>query len=119
MPTPGSRLDETQIDALLDLTRSEDTRERQLAAKNLCTCHLQRDDPRVGVTLLSMLDDPEPSVRLDVLHALTDSTPRERVLAVVAALERRWSDPDPKVRRRIRGTLNYYRRSGRLTDAPR
>jgi hypothetical protein len=41
------------------------------------------------------------------------------VPTVAEALERRYNDPDPGVRKRVRLTLTHYRRTGRITDAPR
>jgi HEAT repeats len=119
LPAEGSRLDKDQIEAALTLSQSASSLDRQLAVKNLCTCHVQADDPRVGQRLLELFGDPDPRVRGDVLHALTDSPPPGRVVPVVAALEKRYNDPDPRLRRRIRRTLTHHRRTGKLTDAPR
>jgi hypothetical protein len=63
--------------------------------------------------------DPDPLVRRDVIHALTDSTPAPRVPAVIQALKSRHNDPDERTRRRVRKTLAHYRRTGRVTDAAR
>lgn len=117
-PLGRSRLAPEDLPEVLELTRSEDPRERQLAVRNLCTCHLQSDNPVVGNALLPMLTDPDPRVRREVLHALTDSAPAARVPVVVSALESLWNDADVDLRRRVRRTLGHYRRTGRLTDAP-
>ena len=119
IPPEGSRQSDTDIERLLALADSPEVIERQLAAKNLCTCHVQADDARVAAKLFELFNDPEVRVRSDVLHALTDSTPTERVPMVLAALEARRNDPDPKLRRRIRRTLAHYGRTGKITDAPR
>lgn len=118
-PSGGSRLSEQDIDPLLRLTESSDPIERQVALKNLCTCHVQADDDRVWAALLRMFNDEHPRVRREALHALTDSTPASRTQDVVHALERRYGGPDASLRRRIRRTLSHYRRTGALTDAPR
>jgi HEAT repeat protein len=117
LPVDGRRTAEDAIDRLLELSRSEESRARQLACRNLCTCHVQADDDRVWTRLLELVDDPDRLVRGDVIHAITDSTPATRVPAVVHALESRHNDPDERIRRRVRKTLAHYRRTGQVTDA--
>jgi hypothetical protein len=117
LPADGRRTAEDALDGLLELSRSEQSRARQLACRNLCTCHVRADDERVWTRLLEMVEDPDPLVRGDVLHAITDSTPALRVPAVIQALESRHNDPDVGIRRRVRKTLAHYRRTGRVTDA--
>jgi hypothetical protein len=63
-------------------------------------CHVRADDDRVWARLLELAADPDPRVRGDVIHALTDSTPAARVPAVIQALESRHNDPDAGIRRR-------------------
>ena len=111
------RIARDDIDRLLDLSWSQDSRDRQLACRNLCTCHVRADDDRVWARLLELVGDPDPRVRGDVLHAITDSTPAPRVPAVIQALESRHNDPDAGIRRRVRKTLAHYRRTGKVTDA--
>ncbi len=117
LPAGESRTAKDAIDGLLVLSRSEQSRARQLACRNLCTCHVRADDDRVWTRLLELAGDPDPRVRGDVIHAITDSTPAPRVPAVIRALESRHNDPDPWIRRRVRKTLAYYRRTGKVTDA--
>lgn len=117
MPTGEGRTAKDDIDGLLELTWSEESRVRQLACRNLCTCHVRADDGRVWTRLLELLGDPDPEVRGDVIHAITDSTPAPRVPAVVLALESRHNDPDAGIRRRVRKTLAHYRRTGKVIDA--
>jgi len=69
--------------------------------------------------LLELVEDADPLVRRDVIHALTDSTPAPRVPAVIQALKSRHNDPDERIRRRVRKTLAHYRRTGKVTDAAR
>jgi HEAT repeat protein len=115
LPTDDRRTAWDALDGLLELSRSDESRVRQLACKNLCTCHVRADDGRVWARLLELAEDPDPLVRRDVIHALTDSTPAPRVPAVIQALESRRNDPDE----RIRKTLAHYRRTGKVTDAAR
>jgi hypothetical protein len=117
-PVTGARTSAADKSRLLDTCRVGDDKERQVALRGLCTCHVQADDAEVWDTLFAMLDDPVVRVRAEALHAVTDSTPRARVETVVAALEARRHEPDAKLRRRIRKTLAHYRRTGKLTDAP-
>jgi hypothetical protein len=117
LPAGEVRTAKDAIDGLLQLSWSEESRDRQLACRNLCTCHVRADEDRVWTRLLEMLSDPDARVRGDVIHAITDSTPEARVPAVVQALESRHNDPDPGIRRRVRKTLAHYRRTGKVTDS--
>jgi hypothetical protein len=117
LPVGEGRIPKDAIDGLLELSRSEESRVRQLACRNLCTCQVQADDDRVWTRLLELIGDPDPLVRGDVIHAITDSTPAPRVPNVIEALESRHNDPDVGVRRRVRKTVAHYRRTGKVTDA--
>lgn len=117
LPSDDRRTAWDELDGLLELSRSEDSRARQLACKNLCTCHVQADHERVWTRLLELVGDPDPRVRGNAIHAVTDSTPASRVPAVVLALESRHNDPDEGIRRQVRKTLAHHRRTGKITDA--
>ena len=117
LPAEDSRTAEDALDGLLELSRSEESQVRRLACRNLCTCHVRADIDRVWTRLLELVEDPDPRVRGDVIHALTDSTPAPRVPAVIQALQSRHNDPDEGIRRRVRKTLAHYRRTGKVTDA--
>lgn len=117
LPATGSRHLAAEVATLLGMCTSSDARMRQLAVKNLCTCHVRSDYDEVWSCLFRLLDDPDEHVRIDVVHALTDSTPKLRVPAVVDALRGRYQDPDPRVRRRIHKILAWHRRTGTLSDA--
>jgi HEAT repeat protein len=119
LPAGEGRTAKDAIGALLELSRSEQSRVRQLACRNLCTCHVRADDDRVWTRLLELVEDPDPLVRRDVIHALTDSTPAPRVPAVIQALESLRKDPDERTRRQVRKTLARYRRTGKVTDDAR
>jgi hypothetical protein len=102
-PPEGSRTHEDDVVTLLALARHDDAVTRQVAVRNLCTCHVRADDDRVWPALLERFEeDSDPRVRREALHTLTDSTPASRVADVVAALERRYGDPEPSLRRLIR-----------------
>jgi HEAT repeats len=113
LPAGEGRTARDAIDGLLELSRSQESRARQLACRSLCTCRVRADDDRVWTRLLELVRDPDPRVRGDVIHAITDSTPAPRVLAVIRALESRHNDPDVGIRRRVRKTLACYRGPGR------
>ena len=119
LPVGDRRTAGDALDGLLELSGSEESRARQLACKNLCTCHVRADDDRVWTRLLELVEDPDPLVRRDVIHALTDSTPAPRVPAVVQVLESRRNDPDERIRRRVRKTLAHFWRTAKVTDAAR
>jgi len=119
VPAGEGRTAKDALDGLLELSWSQESRARQLACRNLCTCHVRGDDNRVWTRLLELVGDPDPRVRGDVIHAITDSTPAPRVPAVIQALESRHNDPDAAIRRRVRKTLAHYRRTGKVTDAAR
>ncbi len=53
-------------------------------------------------------------MRLSVVHALADGSPRHREAEVVSTLESMHNDPDVKVRKRVRYVLAAYRRTGRV-----
>jgi hypothetical protein len=118
-PVSGARTRSGEIAGLIATCETGGDAQRQMALRNLCTCHVQADDDEVWATLVRMLDDPVVRVRAEALHAVTDSTPASRVESVVAALEARRNETELKLRRRIRKTLAHYYRTGKLTDAPR
>ncbi len=47
LPESGSHVRGDDVAALIGLCSSDDARIRQLAAKNLCTCHVRSDDDAV------------------------------------------------------------------------
>jgi hypothetical protein len=117
LPAAEGRTAKDAIDQLLELSWSKESKVRQLACRNLCTCHVRADDSRVWTRLLELAGDPDPRVRGAVIHAITDSTPASRVAAVIQTLQARHNDPDAGIRRRVRKTLAHYRRTGKVTDA--
>ncbi len=59
---------------------------------------MQRDVSEVWGRLLELTRDPDPGVRMDVLHNLTDGSPAELAARVVAAVEELMGDPADNVR---------------------
>jgi hypothetical protein len=119
LPAEGQRTPGDALDRLLELSRSQDSRARQLACRNLCTCHVLADDDRVWTRLLELAADPDPLVRGDVIHAITDSTPAPRIPSAIAAIESLRNDADRGIRRQARKILAHYRRTGKVTDEAR
>ena len=63
-----------------------------------------------------MCDDPDSAVRSLVFHALCDGSPTSREAEVVAAVEAMQHDNDRRLRRRARGVIAAYRRTGRINQ---
>lgn len=103
-----------EIDELLELTHSDDPRERNEALRVLCPCHVKFNERRVWDRALEMAADPDVKVRATVLHLLCDGSPRERNAEVVAAVERMQQDADDKLRRRARKVMAQYRKTGNI-----
>ena len=61
-----------EIEELLELSRSDDTKLRQEAAQNLCPCHVRTRKDEVWDALYRMMEDPHPKVRRDAWHTLED-----------------------------------------------
>ncbi len=104
----------TEVDALLERTRSENPRERSRALRDLCPCKIRVNVEAVWRRVLEMASDPEPRVRSMVLHTLCDGSPSDRAADVVRVLEVMQQDADVRLRRRARGVMAVYRRTGRV-----
>ena len=102
------------VSRALELTRAADPRTRRAGIRALCPCDVKANAPAAWDRLLEMAEDPDASVRSAVLHALCDGSPREREEEVVAALARLATDRESRIRRRARGVLAAYRRTGRV-----
>ena len=114
LPQPGARVTDDQLDDLLVLSRDDDPLVRRLALKNMCPCHVRRERTDVWDQIFALADDPNPGVRQDAIHALTDGSPRELAPRVHAALERASTDPDRKIRRYVRNLRTRQRQTGRV-----
>jgi hypothetical protein len=105
------------IDQWFELTRHPDPKVRRRAVGSACSCHTKTDYPQVWDCLLAMSRDPDSKVRSYVLHNLVDGSPSSRKDEVVAALVRMQQDSDPRLRRRARRLVAYYRRTGIVNAA--
>jgi HEAT repeat protein len=114
LPQPGARPTDDQLDQLLALSLDEDPLVRRLALKCLCPCHVRRERTDVWERVFELAEDPDPGVRHDAIHSLTDGSPRDLAPRVHAALDRASTDPDRKVRRYVRDLRARQRRTGRV-----
>ncbi len=103
-----------EIDDLLNMSHSDDAKERAEALRELCPCHVKFNDGRIWDRTLEMATDANAKVRATVLHLLCDGSPRERNAQVVAAVERMQGDPDDKLRRQARKVMAQYRKTGQI-----
>jgi hypothetical protein len=98
VPRAGFCPTDQQVDELLALTQARDPDIRRIAVKNLCPCHVRRNRSDVWTRLLQLIEDPNPGVRMDVLHNLTDGFSPDLAADVVTAVETFLHDLDPTVR---------------------
>ena len=70
---PGEyRVRREEIDRYIQLSRSADPKEREVAARNLCPCHVRRRIESVWDALYRMLEDENVRVRRAAWHTLED-----------------------------------------------
>ena len=106
---PGERrVRGEEIDQFLELSRSDEPREREIAANNLCPCHVRRRIDAVWQALYRMLEDSDVRVRRAAWHTLEDGgCPDDPALdAIFERVSRNETD------RQIRGFI-------KLVGAPR
>src|SRR6266542_3269998 len=103
LPHHGSCPTDAELDALLEISHDDDALVRRLALKNMCPCHVRRKRMDVWDRVFELAVDPDPGVRRDAIHALTDGSPRELAPRVYAVLDRSRTDPDRTTRRYVRG----------------
>ncbi len=109
-------MNQAKIDGLLEQTQDPDVRVRRAALLKLCPCRLRSNVPVVWDRMLAMRHDPDPGVRSLVFHALCDGSPASREAEIVAAVEAMQQDPDRRLRRRARGVIAAYRRTGTINQ---
>lgn len=64
--------------------------------------------------VFEVTNDPDPGVRRDAVHAMTDGSPREYAARVQSQLAAMQHDPDPQVRKYVNTALHVIRRTGQI-----
>ena len=114
-PSKPNTIRLTDIDTVIDLTRHEDARVRQLAIKEMCPCRVRGDIEAFYRRLLSpqLVEDPAVNVRQQVLHDLCDGSPAHLEQDIAQVLEVFNRDPDSKIRRTAHKVMASYHRTGK------
>jgi hypothetical protein len=112
VPAPGACPTDETLRLALALSHDEDAMVRRLAVKNLCPCHVRKTHADVWDRIFELVADPDPGVRMSVIHAMTDGSPREAWPRVEQALDSLRNDPDPRIRKHVRRTQAAQRRKG-------
>eukprot|EP01099_Mayorella_cantabrigiensis_P005248 TRINITY_DN412_c0_g1_i1.p1 TRINITY_DN412_c0_g1~~TRINITY_DN412_c0_g1_i1.p1 ORF type:complete len:122 (+),score=23.71 TRINITY_DN412_c0_g1_i1:94-459(+) len=109
------RIDENSFstDEFIELTYSEDVRDRRKALQDLCPCRVKAKVDEFWARIIQLSSDPDAVVRYQALHNLCDGSPAEIEEKVVEVLSRLTHDPDNKIRRQANRVLTVYRRTGK------
>ena len=92
------RVGRTEIEQLLEMSRSESVEDRLIAAENLCPCHVRKKIPEVWDALYRMMEDPVLRVRRAAWHTLEDGgAPNDPAMEPILERILR-SETDPAVR---------------------
>lgn len=89
-----------QIAELLEMSHSDDPKDRLVAAQFLCPCHVRKRVDEVWMALYRMLEDPDLKVRRAAWHTLDDGgRPADPILEEIfdRALE---NESDRRIRER-------------------
>jgi hypothetical protein len=105
-----------EITTLLERTQLPDPKERARAIHDLCPCEIRVNVQEVWDRVVEMSVDPDLRVRSAVLHTLCDGSPSAREADVVRAVEAMQQDLDVRLRRRARGVMAAYRRTGKINQ---
>jgi len=98
---------------MLELSKSEDARERLRALREFCPCKVRKDFDEVWDRVFEMTDDTDEAVRYQVLHTLCDGAPQELEDRIIPVLEVMYNDKCEKIRRQARRVLCSYRKTGK------
>ncbi len=102
----------SEIQTFIAMLDDPDPVVRVQGINGLCPCRVKRNYAWVWDRLIPMANDEDRKVRSHIFHVLADGSPREREPEIVLAIESLRNDPDRKLRRRVRGVLAHYRRTG-------
>eukprot|EP00761_Pharyngomonas_kirbyi_P012245 gb/GECH01012272.1/.p1 GENE.gb/GECH01012272.1/~~gb/GECH01012272.1/.p1 ORF type:complete len:121 (+),score=39.32 gb/GECH01012272.1/:1-363(+) len=109
----AARMESMEIEEIIDLTHAENSNLRRKVVRELCPCKVKANIEEIWQRLLEMVNDPNGDVRLAVVHTLCDGSPCELELEIAEALEDKYNDQDPRVRKLARRAFNSYRRTGK------
>jgi len=113
-PPPMDEDDEcVSLEVFLNLTHHQDPITRKKALREMCPCHVKHNVRILWDRILEMTQDPDSTVRYQVLHNLCDGSPNEMEETVIHALEGMHNDEDKYIRRRVHQILANYRRTGK------
>ncbi len=104
------------VEALLEQSHDPEPRIRRRTLRELCPCEIRVNVDAVWDRVLEMRTDPDPKMRSLVLHTLCDGSAAAGLADVVAAVEAMQCDPDTRLRRRARGIVAAYRRTGKINQ---
>lgn len=106
---PGEHRTRTdEIEGLLELSCSLDPAEREVAAQNLCPCHVRRRIDDVWHALYRMMEDPDVRVRRAAWHTLEDGgRPNDPAFAPILA-RALVNETDSQVRRFVEMFAREY-----------
>lgn len=94
-------------------TQSENPKDRLLALKQMCPCRVKEDIDLFWNRIFEMVNDPDDSVRWQVLHTICDGCPKHLEERVSDALEVFNRDPNSDIRRRAHKVIATYSRTGK------
>jgi len=104
---------ECSVDEFVEATKNEDPKERLLALRELCPCHVKKNITEFWDRIIDMIHDPDPDVRYQVVHNLCDGSPNEREVDVINAIKELEHDESKIVRRAVNRVLSSYNRTGK------
>eukprot|EP01103_Thecamoeba_quadrilineata_P019439 TRINITY_DN7878_c0_g1_i1.p1 TRINITY_DN7878_c0_g1~~TRINITY_DN7878_c0_g1_i1.p1 ORF type:complete len:246 (+),score=40.27 TRINITY_DN7878_c0_g1_i1:54-740(+) len=101
------------LEEFMQGTYSDDPRQRISTLRTICPCRVKKDVDEFWSRIISMVNDPDPEVRYQVLHNLCDGSPNSKEFEIIEAIEKMHYDPDNRVRRKVNQVLSSYERSGK------
>jgi vesicle coat complex subunit len=106
-----SLLNESEdVIAILKRSRSTNPVERKAALRSMCPCKVKREIDPFWVRIVEMCNDPDDSVRYQVLHSLCDGSPASLEELVAETVRSFWNDPSDKIKRAARRAYNSWQR---------
>ncbi len=92
----------TDVDVIIELSKHCEAIVRKKSLVQMCPCRVKEDIDKFWGRVFEMVDDPDPSVRQQVLHTLCDGSPKHLEHKVVDAIEFKFNrDEDTEIRRKV------------------